>query len=232
MGLWSNLYSQETKYDLRGTKWKVKEENEIYFRKLKAKPKRQRTGRKKNELKKGTISFIRSERRNGFYFVNRNQKIDAKTFLETAKIFKTNKSEKPIALHIDHHKQVEKALKEFDKEQHEKAVENQAVDTRLGPQTKQALNFLDACSRVPFLNDIEKESIESAKKSVRLAQFIELQREINRLKNSTKKSKLPITKVIDILLKILKKYPIDSSEKEPKNNQILNPEIIISESFN
>jgi len=211
---------------------KFKEENEIYFRKLKAKSKRQRVGRKKNELKKGTISFIRSERRNGFYFVNRNQKIDVKTFLETAKIFKTNKSEKPIALHIDHHKQVEKALKEFDKEQHEKAVENQAVDIRLGPQTKQALNFLDACSRVPFLNDIEKESIESAKKSVRLAQFIELQREINRLKNSTKKAKLPITKVIDILLKILKKYPIDSSEKEPKNNQILNPEIIISESFN
>ncbi len=64
---------------------KFKEEDEIYFRKLKAKSKRQRVGRKKNELKKGTISFIRSERRNGFYFVNRNQKINAKTFLETAK---------------------------------------------------------------------------------------------------------------------------------------------------
>ena len=214
---------------------KFKEENEIYFRKLKAKSKRQRVGRKKNELKKGTISFIRSERRNGFYFVNRNQKIDAKTFLETAKIFKTNKSEKPIALHIDHHKQVEKALKEFDKEQHEKAVENQAVDTRLGPQTKQALSFLDACSRIDFLDDLEKEIIESAKKAIKLAKFIELQREINRQKNLAKKAKLSINQTVDGLLKILKKYPIDnleSTEKGSINSQVLNPEIIISESFN
>ena len=213
---------------------KFREENETYFRKLKAKSKRQRVGRKKNELKKGTISFIRSERRNGFYFVNRNQKIDVKTFLETAKIFKTNKSEKPIALHIDHHKQVEKALKEFDKEQHEKAVENQAVDIRLGPQTKQALSFLDACSRIDFLDDLEKEIIESAKKAVRLAKFIELQREINRQKNLAKKAKLSINQTVDGLLKILKKYPIDnleSTEKGSINSQVLNPEIIISESF-
>ena len=65
-----------------------------------------------------------------------------------------------------------------------------------------------------------------------MAKFIELQREINRLKNSAKKAKLSINQTVDGLLKILKKYPIDSSEKEPKNNQILNPEIIISESFN
>jgi len=213
---------------------KFKEENEIYFRKLKAKSKRQRAGRKKNELKKGTISFIRSERRNGFYFVNNKQKIEPKTFLETAIIFKANKNEKPITLHNDHHRQVEKALNEFNKEQHEKAVENQTVDTKLGPQTKQALSFLDACSRVDFLNDLEKLSIESAKKAVKLAKFIELQREINRQKNSAKKAKLSINQTVDGLLKILKKYPIDNLENIDKssiNNQVLNPEIIISESF-
>ena len=214
---------------------KLKEEDEIYFRKLKAKSKRQRTGRKKNELKKGTISFIRSERRNGFYFVNNKQKIEPKTFLETAKIFKANKTEKSITLHSDHHQQVEKALNEFNKEQQEKVIETQAVDTKLGPQTKQALSFLDACSRVDFLNDLEKTTIESAKKAVKLAKFIELQREINRQKNSAKKAKLSINQTVDGLLKILKKYPIDNLEKIDKssmNNQVLNPEIIISESFN
>jgi superfamily II DNA or RNA helicase len=211
---------------------KLKEEDGVYFKKLEKKSKRQRTGRKKNELKKGTISFIRSERRNGFYFINNKQKIIPKTFLETAKIFKANKNEKPIALHTDHHKQVEKALNEFNKEQQEQAVENQAVDPRLGPQTKQALNFLDMCSRTKLLDDVEKDHIESAKQAVRLAKFTGLQREIVRLKNQQKKAKLKLDKVIDGLLKILKKYPIDSSESSQKINQVLNPEIIISESFN
>ena len=117
---------------------------------------------------------------------------------------------------------------------HAKAVENQTVDTRLGPQTKQALSFLDACSRIDFLDDLEKEIIESAKKAVRLAKFIELQREINRQKNLAKKAKLSINQTVDGLLKILKKYPIDNLEninKTSMNNQVFNPEIIISESF-
>ena len=44
------------------------------------------------KLKKGTISFIRSERRNGFYFVDKKNTIEPKTFLETAEIFKSNKA--------------------------------------------------------------------------------------------------------------------------------------------
>ena len=81
-------------------------------------------------------------------------------------------------------------------------------------------------------DDVEKDHIESAKQAVRLAKFTGLQREIVRLKNQQKKAKLKLDKVIDGLLKILKKYPIDSSESSQKINQVLNPEIIISESFN
>ena len=58
---------------------------------------------------------------------------------------------------------------------------------------------------------------------------------INRLKNSTKKAKLSLNKIVDGLLRILKKYPIDSldsRESSQISNQVLNPEIIISESFN
>ena len=41
-------------------------------------------------------------------------------------------------------------MKKFDEEQNEKAIESQTADVKLGPQTKQALGFLDACSRVDF----------------------------------------------------------------------------------
>ena len=135
---------------------KFKLENEVYFRKILNMSKRQRVGRKVNSLKKGTISFIRSEKRNGFYLVDNKQKIESKTFIETMKIFKAKKDEKAISLHEHHHTQVEKALNEFKKEQYEKVIENRVVDTKLGPQSKQALSFLDACYRVDFLNDIEK----------------------------------------------------------------------------
>ncbi len=210
---------------------KLKKEDEIYFRKLKAKPKRQRVGRKKDRLEKGTISFIRSERRNGFYFVNSKGNIETKTFLEAARMFKANKNEKSKTIHADHHKQVKKALNQFNKEQEEKAIEYQSVDPKLGPQTKQALSFLDACSRIPILNDTEKNMIEFAKEAVKMSKFIELQREIVRLKNSAKKAKLTLDKIVDSLITILKKYPIKNHKDNTINNKVLNPEIIISESF-
>jgi len=57
-----------------------------------------------------------------------------------------------------------------------------------------------------------------------------LQREVNRLKKSAQKSRLNPTKIIDSLLKILLKYPINESENVSVV-EISPPEIIISESF-
>ena len=208
-----------------------KKNNEIYFRKIQNMSKRQRVGRKNNLLKNGTISFIRSDRRNGFYFVDKKQDIKQKTFIETIKIFKAKKNEKSLNLHNYHHTQVEKALNEFKKEQYKKVSEHQGVDIKLGPQTKQALSFLDACSRVDFLNEIEKELIESGKKALKDSKFIEFQMEVIRHKNLTKKANLKITQTIDGLMKILKKYPLEGKNLETNNTSEETPEIIISESY-
>lgn len=211
---------------------KFKEENEIYYRKILNMSKRQRVGKKNSTLKEGTISFIRSERRNGFYYVDSKQNIKSKTFIETIKIFKAKKEELAIPLHNHHHLQVEKSLNEFKKEQFQKAVENQTVDIKLGPQSKQALGFLDACSRVDFLNDIEKEKIQLAKNAIRESKFIELQREINRHKNLSKKVKLKLTQTVDGLLKIITKYPLEKMNLNKNSVRETIPEIIISESYN
>ena len=123
-------------------------------------------------------------------------------------------------------------MNEFKKEQYEKVIENQGVSTTLGPQSKQALSFLDVCSRAEFLNIIEKEKILLAKKCIRDSRFIELQREINRHNNLTKKTKLKITQTIDGLLRILKKYPLEDVNVIKDLNIETIPEIIISESYN
>ena len=209
-----------------------KKNNEIYYRKILNMSKRQRVGRKNSLLKNGTISFIRSERRNGFYLVDKDKNIHPKTFVETIKIFKAKKDEKAIPLHKNHHSQVDLALKEFEKEQYEKITEVQGVNTTLGPQSKQALAFLDLCSRADFLSIAEKEKILLAKKCIRDSRFTELQREINRHKNLTKKTKLKITQTIDGLLRILKKYPLEDINTIKNVNNETIPEIIISESYN
>ncbi len=162
----------------------------------------------------------------------KKKNVHPKTFVETIKIFKAKKDEKAIQLHKNHHLQVDIALKEFEKEQYEKISENQGVNTTLGPQSKQALAFLDLCSRADFLNLVEKEKILMAKKCIRDSRFIELQREINRHKNLSKKTKLKITQTIDGLLRILKKFPLEDVNNTQKINDETIPEIIISESYN
>jgi superfamily II DNA or RNA helicase len=209
-----------------------KKNNEIYYRKILNMSKRQRVGRKNSLLKNSTISFIRSEKRNGFYLVDEKKNVHPKTFVETIKIFKAKKDEKAIHLHKNHHLQVDIALKEFEREQYEKISENKGVNTTLGPQSKQALAFLDLCSRADFLNLVEKEKILMAKKCIRDSRFIELQREINRHKNLSKKTKLKITQTIDGLLRILKKFPLEDINNTQKINDETIPEIIISESYN
>ena len=99
-------------------------------------------------------------------------------------------------------------------------------------KVNRALAFLDLCSRADFLNPVEKEKIQLAKKCIRDSRFIELQREINRHKNLTKKTKLKITQTIDGLLKILKKYPLEDINITKNINSETIPEIIISESYN
>ena len=105
------------------------------------------------------------------------------------------------------------------------------ADFKLGPQTKQAIAYLEACSKVEFLDNYEKNLINNAKIIVKLSKFIDLQRKINRLKKTAEKEKFNRTKIIDVLLAIIKNFPIESIDNIEKI-EATPPEIIISESFN
>ena len=105
------------------------------------------------------------------------------------------------------------------------------ADFKLGPQTKQALAYLDACSKLDFLDLEEKKLINNAKKIVKISKFIDLQRKINRLKKTAEKEKFDRTKIIDVLLGIIKNFPVESANNI-ETLEATPPEIIISESFN
>ena len=217
---------------------KFKEESPEYFRKIKNLPLRSRVGRKSDSLDKETICFIKNNRRDVFYQIRKDSSYDEISFIETAKTFKTNSDENSVGLHDEHHKQVAVAVKDFNEKLQKESAEQQAVDVSQSPAEKGALAFLDAFLKFDFISEDEAMKIKAAKRSLKLGRFQKLQRDINKLKKSTKNAGLTPTALMDALISIIDKYPLNIVEDEDINPVVtikqfeeIKPEIIISESF-
>ena len=217
---------------------KFKNENPEEFRRIRNLPLKARVGRKDRTKKDSTICFIRNHRRDAFYWVKENEEIEEMGFVEVAKEFRADKPELGIVLHKKHHEQVALAVNDFDEKLKEEMSRNQVVDTTQGPNEKRALSYLDGFLSFPFISDREKETIKSAKQAVKIAKFQKLQREINALKRNAKKNKINPVDLLDAVIRIINKYPIDIKESNSaspivsvKSFEKMKPEIIISESY-
>jgi ERCC4-related helicase len=217
---------------------KFKMDNPEYFRKIKNMPLRARVGRKERTKKNTTICFIRNNRRDAFYWVLENLGLEEMTFVEVAREFRADAPEKGIELHPDHHIHVNSALEDFHNKLQEEISIGQVVDTTQGPNEKRALSYLDGFLSLPFIGPLEKDKIKAAKVVVKLGRFQQLQRDINNLKKNVKKTPLKPVELLDALIKLIDKYPIDhleNGDSRPtvtiKSFEKFKPEIIISESF-
>ena len=94
---------------------------------------------------------------------------------------------------------------------------------------------------VPNVTDEELILIEKAKRAISTGKFQQLQRDINKLQNATKKAPVKIVVLLEQLMKIIASYPLEHVEVNTHEIQDVNcikttkelvPEIIISESFN
>ncbi|GAA4314567.1 helicase-related protein [Pontixanthobacter gangjinensis] len=216
---------------------KFKTENPQEFRRIKNMPLRARVGRKDRLKNKSTICFMRNSKRDAFYWVKPDNSIEELSFVETAKEFHTVTTEKAIDLPDFHHKQVQIAHSDFDEKIKEDLTAAQVVDTTQGPNEKKALKYLDGFLSIPFVTDVEKDKIKAAKTAIKLGKFQKLQREVNKLKRDTKKTKVKAVDLVDTLIRIIDQYPIASMVNEDRPSisirsfEQLKPEIIISESF-
>lgn len=216
---------------------KFKEDHPEQFRIIRNMPLRARTGRKDKTKANSTTCFIRNPKRDGFYHVSSAGELDELTFVECARIFKADAAEKAVALHDQHHAQVSQAKDDFAEKLQEEVTQTQGLDAHQGPHEKKALAFLDAVLHLPITGEQESYKIRSAKTALRLARFQELQRSINRLQKAIKKKKMSNVELLDAVMKILNKYPLDTVEDfAPQSvtvgqKEMLAPEIIISESF-
>lgn len=214
-----------------------KGENPELFRKIKNLPLRCRTGRKDKLSDISSLTFIRNERRDAFYFIKPDNTLEELTFVETARRFKTVTGEKSLPLHDKHHEQIQAAVEDFRTKLNEEASAERVVDATQGPNERKAKQFLDMFLSMPITGTEEKRLIEAAKIAIRRGRFTALQRDINKLQRSIKKAPLKPVALLDKLLEILEKFPLDPNEED--NTPLLNvkadlplqPEIIISESF-
>ena len=215
----------------------LKDKNPTLFKQIKNMPLRARVGRENVELNNGTICFIKDDKRDAFIFVKPNKEIDELTFLETVKKYEAFQEEKAIALHDAHHEQVKAAIQIFAKKVEDEKARDKKVDITQGPNEKIAIAYLDGMLNLPFINDQETKLIIIAKDAIRKGRFQNLQRDINKLHKAVKKSPLKPVIILEKIIGILNSYPLKKEEEEIYQEvevikvRVLNPEIIITESF-
>lgn len=217
---------------------KFKEESPLEFRRIKNMPLKARVGRKDRIKKMSSIAFVRNTRRDAFYWIKDNLSLEELSFIEVAKEFRADLPEKSIPLHEKHHEQVAAAVNDFHTKIKEELASTQVIDTTQGPNEKRALAYLDGFLSLKFISNDEIQKIKSAKLAIKQARFQKLQREVNALKRNAKKQKIKTIDLLDALITIINKYPLESVEQiaQPivtvKSFQKYQPEIIISQSYN
>jgi superfamily II DNA/RNA helicase len=239
-GLFNNTVNEEKDeklqilLDLR----KFKKENPDLFKQIKNLPARARVGRKSPVLKGATITFIRNEKRDAFLLIKENGELEELTFLQAEKEYQARQTEKAIPLHSNHHEQVTEAMKFFIQKAEEEKHRERQVDTAQGPNEKKALSYLDAIIGLQLANAEEKALLANVKMAVRQGKFQQLQRDINKFAKTVKSTPLKPAVLLEELLKIIRKYPLQTADDSNSQEFVLpyaikefKPEIIISESF-
>lgn len=241
-GLFDKNLDEERDERLRYLMWlrQLKEENPDLIKRISKLPLRARVGRKSKLIPKSTIVFIRNKRRDAFTFIKEDGTLEELTFLEAVKEFEARLEEKAIPLHDKHHEQVAKALEVFSEKEEEDKATLKKVNPTQGPNEKKAIAYLDGFFSIPNITDEERNLIEKAKRAITTGKFQQLQRDVNKLRNATKKTPIKPVVLLEQLMKIITTYPLESVNMydnfqqavNVKQRKELNPEIIISESFN
>ncbi len=216
-----------------------KEENQDWFRKIAYKmPRRSRVGRKEKTRNQHTVTYIKDNKRDSFYYIYPDGRKEELSFIEAVKIFKANTSERSTNLHELHHEQIQSALNDFRLDVCNDAVAPRAT-IKLGPNEQRSVAFIASMSKQDFVSDNERILLEKANDSIKAGRFQKLPREIQRLLKESEKKSEAVSTVYEKLLGILNQYPFGSeSSGMNSNDECLpeiklrqSPEIIISESF-
>lgn len=204
------------------------------FRKIKSLPLRARIGRKNLLLAKSTISYIKSNKRDGFYRINLDKSFEELSIIEVANCFRpSSDKEKSIPLHSYHFEQVNESIQMFKRASSENEVDAFNIPTKLPPNESRALAFIKAISKLDIVNELDLESLSAAERAIQVGAYQKLPRDINKFKLKCEKEKLSNVEILDGILELLNNFHIVNrvNRRTSLQDDALLPEIILSESF-
>ena len=217
-----------------------KDNHPVEFKRIKKFPLKARTARenrfvKDENLKNGTIVFLKSPYKMEFYAIDKENKVKALTFLEAAEVFEAKPNEKGFEIPDFHFKQVETALKEFEKDFLGSSSEIITTTDKADAISAQAKKFLRDYKGITSNNNTKK-AASALIHLIDKGTYTPLPNEIRKLKRKLDRNQITYGQVDNLIFVIAQKYDAFDNEEEQENNKIeidvnINPEIIITETF-
>ena len=219
---------------------KFREEHPDRYQYIKNKiPRRARCGRKNKAVKGQTIAYIKNKKRDAYYLMHSDNSIEELTFVEAARLYKAEFTERATKLPEFHYEQINTALGSFLEDQSLLSLGTKA-SVKLGPNEKRAIAVLKNAILQEYASENEKKLLLEAKKAIEIGRFQKLPREINKLKKESLSKKLKRVEEFNEMMKIINSYPLEEIKEELFDNEpkkrlkipaSSKPQIIISESF-
>ena len=224
----------------------LEEARELYrthrklYNHIKALPMKSRTVRKIGKHPHSTIVYLSSPQKVEYYWVKADGKALSIPFLDAMDFMKAAMEEKPgdFAKVMDfHYDQVKLALESYQKVVR-KVVDAESMENRKKDKSTNAvLSILRTMNRALNAVDAEKTvaQIKKLEQIVELGVFTGLNSSINSFNRQVKKQKPSsedlIAQIIDKIDELFDRYNIPLDTDEERNEEILEPQIVVSESF-
>lgn len=211
-----------------------KKENPKEFVRIEKLNLRSRTGRERRkvndtELHKSSLVFLKTSKRNNFYLVNA-EKARELTPLEAIEFFEAKPEEEAVSRIEEHHEQVNRAREVFKSARQYEFQETSAVRAA-GQHVNSAKNLIRVLSG---LIDDEPEIItklERLSKMIEWGTITSLAVDLNRAEKKLTKQQITREECLALVINLAEKYNSYYLD-EVKQEDIVEPVIILSESFN
>ena len=224
----------------------LEEARELYrthrklYNHIKALPMKSRTVREIGKHPYSTIVYLSSPQKVEYYWVKADGKALSIPFLDAMDIMKAEMEEKPgdCAKVMDfHYDQVKLALESYQKVVR-KVVDAESMENRKKDKSTNAvLSILRTMNRALNAVDAEKTvaQIKKLEQIVELGVFTGLNSSINSFNRQVKKQKPSsedlVAQIIDKIDELFDRYNIPLDTDDERNEEILEPQIVVSESF-
>lgn len=224
----------------------LEEARELYrthrklYNHIKVLPMKSRTVREIGKHPHSTIVYLSSPQKVEYYWVKADGKALSIPFLDAMDIMKAEMEEKPgdFAKVMDfHYDQVKLALESYQKVVR-KVVDAESMENRKKDKSTNAvLSILRTMNRALNAVDAEKTvaQIKKLEQIVELGVFIGLNSSINSFNRLVKKQKPSsedlVAQIIDKIDELFDRYNIPLDTDDERNEEILEPQIVVSESF-